>query len=216
MPDPNWQKPSCLIPLSRSEQKRLAIIEAARKIFLDKGFDGASMDVIAETANVSKRTVYNHYASKEALFGDVMLGMCQAKMDAMLLTLSPSDDMAEALTEFGSNFVNQILEPEGKALLRILVAHVDRFPELGQAFFDNGAKEVIATVAEYLRIQTQAGLITVDDPQDAAGSFLTSLHGEFFFRVLVTVAPPPEPAQVQKMVAAAVQRFLHGVLVRPV
>lgn len=215
MADSKWQKPCCIIPLSRSEQKRQAIVEAARATFMDKGFDGASMDMIAETANVSKRTVYNHYSSKESLFGDVMLGMCQAKKEMMILEFSPSDDIAQVLKEFGSNFVGGIFDPDGMALMRILVSHLDRFPELGQAFFDNGPQEVIDGVADYFTIQTKAGLMRIDKPQEAAGSFLTSLHGELFLKMLVTTASLPEQSQIDSFVSDAVDRFLHGALVRP-
>ena len=49
-------------------QKRETIISAAIQIFIEEGFDNASMDRIAERANASKRTVYNHFPSKEELF----------------------------------------------------------------------------------------------------------------------------------------------------
>ena len=54
--------------VTRSELKKQAIIDAAKQEFQDKGFQHASMDNIAQSADVSKRTVYNHFASKEILF----------------------------------------------------------------------------------------------------------------------------------------------------
>ena len=61
-----------------SEIKRKQIIEAAAEEFRSAGFNGTSMDKVAARANVSKRTVYNHFPSKDALFNgivDYMLNM---------------------------------------------------------------------------------------------------------------------------------------------
>lgn len=213
MPKSIWEKLCKCSHLSRSEQKQFDIIEAARNVFLEKGFDGASMDLIAETANVSKRTVYNHYASKEALFAGVMLGMCQAKKETMVLEIPLSGDIAEELKIFGVNFVSLVFDPNGQALLRILVANLDKFPELGQAFFDNGPQEVINAVADYFLAQTKAGRMNIEDPEEASGSFLSSLYGEQFLKILLTPAPAPKQPEIDAMVNQAVTRFLDGVLV---
>lgn len=57
-------------PKRLTDRKRDAIVEAATNLFQTLGFDGASMDRVAETANVSKRTLYNHFPSKEELFAE--------------------------------------------------------------------------------------------------------------------------------------------------
>ena len=59
------------------DEKTEAIVDAARKAFLAKGFDAASMDQIALSANVSKRTVYNRFRSKEELFGAAIMETCR-------------------------------------------------------------------------------------------------------------------------------------------
>ena len=56
----------------RINAKRDAILEAATTAFRDEGFECTSMDRIAELAGASKRTVYNHFRSKEALFQAVV------------------------------------------------------------------------------------------------------------------------------------------------
>ena len=59
-------------PPTRSELKRQAVLDAAAHEFLHQGFDGTTMDAIAKTASVSKRTVYHHFASKEKLFAAIV------------------------------------------------------------------------------------------------------------------------------------------------
>ena len=59
--------------LSKGEQTRTGIIEAAYSVFLEKGYHGASMRQIAERANVALGGIYNHFASKEEIFKEVFL-----------------------------------------------------------------------------------------------------------------------------------------------
>jgi TetR/AcrR family transcriptional regulator of autoinduction and epiphytic fitness len=56
------------IKTRKKSKKRVAILDGAIEVFIDMGYELASMDKIAETAGVSKRTVYNHFGSKENLF----------------------------------------------------------------------------------------------------------------------------------------------------
>src|SRR2546423_228720 len=57
---------------TRSERKRAAILAAATEVFLEKGYPGTSMDEIAALAEVSKQTVYKHFADKERLFSEIV------------------------------------------------------------------------------------------------------------------------------------------------
>ena len=63
---------TCDTPLRLTDRKRAAVIAAAIDEFLAAGFDATSMDRIAARAGVSKRTVYNHFPSKEALFAAIL------------------------------------------------------------------------------------------------------------------------------------------------
>ncbi|MDM3869871.1 TetR/AcrR family transcriptional regulator [Porticoccus sp. W117] len=55
-------------PVTRSQQKQQDIVRAAEQVFIECGYRGASVDAIAERAQVSKRTIYNHFNNKESLF----------------------------------------------------------------------------------------------------------------------------------------------------
>jgi AcrR family transcriptional regulator len=198
--------------LSRSEQKQAAILESARSVFFEDGYDVASMDRIAAVAGVSKRTVYGHFGSKNELFINVMFDMCRANSDPLGMTLDMEQPVETVLKGLGKAFLTMIFDPEGMALFRILVSQSANFPELGQAFFDGGPKELIAKITEYLGEQQKQGRIQVGDCEEAAGSFLASLFGSHQMRCLVTATPPPDEKQIDAMVDGAVGRFLGGVL----
>jgi len=129
------------------------MIQAALQLFSERGFESATMDAIAQEAGVSKPTLYNHWADKEALMLEVMLhvnGLSQEPEDvdtgdlardlATVLTRRPPQEFEEARgrmmpgliaysathPEFGSAWRNQVMEPPRKSLRRILRRGIKR------------------------------------------------------------------------------------------
>ncbi len=208
--------------LTRSETKRAAIVQAAREVFLAKGFDIASMDQIAAVAGVSKRTVYFHFQSKDQLFANVMMEMCANKKLLMIggetletsTVLEADRPIEEALTEFGELFLQLIFEPQTMALLRILIGQTGQFPEIGREFFDQGPREMSAILSQYLDAAHSSGVIKLRDGADrVAGCFLSSLLTPAYLECLATACPPPSADKIRLMSETAVHLFLCGTLV---
>ncbi len=201
-------------PLTRSELKRLSILDSAKSAFLEKGYDSVSMDFIAEKASVSKRTVYSHFGSKDVLFGDIMLVTCSIKQQEMQSGIDIEKPIEDVLTEIGRTFLTFMFDFETIALLRILIGNTDQLPGLGEMFFDGGPEEIIKALAHYLVEVEKTGLIKVDKPELAAASFMSSLLGHDQMRALATNLPLPDEQLIEDKVQGAVDRFLHGVLVK--
>lgn len=199
--------------LTRSDKKRLAIVDAARETFLGNGFETTSMDEIAAIAGVSKRTVYSHFGSKEDLFADVMTMLCVCSSEASLSSLDPEQPIESTLQDLGCGFLQSIFTPESMALFRILITQTEKFPDVGKEFYARGPEVMISMLTEYLEAQQAAGIILIDDTREAAGSFMASLYGPHHMRCLVTGAPSPDESEIEKMVTGAVSRFLNGVRV---
>ncbi len=113
--------------------KQRAILDAASAVFLREGFERASVDVIAAEADVSKRTIYNHFADKRALF----LAVIGYKLHPEGLLRALSSDRLHSpasvrgdLTTIGHLVVDQELDEDAAALRRVLIADIMRFPEL--------------------------------------------------------------------------------------
>ena len=81
-------------------------------------------------------------------------------------------------------------------------------PSLGKTFYETGPAKGIAKLAAYLKAQTEAGVLTVDDPEVAAAQFMESCHGTLFKPVLFNFAPPPPPERVEHVVDVAVRVFM--------
>jgi AcrR family transcriptional regulator len=143
--------PTPLSPLQL--RKRSAILEGAKTVFLRQSFGLATMDDVAAAAGVGKQTVYRHFGSKEALFVGLVISMCE-QVGAFLAGAqdAQADGTPEAqLRVLGWSLAKSLTEPSYLRLYRAIVAEGERLPELGPAFYENGAKVVRAYAAEILR-----------------------------------------------------------------
>ncbi|HEX4615184.1 MAG TPA: helix-turn-helix domain-containing protein, partial [Stellaceae bacterium] len=70
------------IPKARRNGSREAIVAAAERLFLERGFGSVSMDELAEAAGVARRTLYNQFASKEEIFREMLFRVSGQLEDA--------------------------------------------------------------------------------------------------------------------------------------
>lgn len=158
----------------RPSRKQAAILEAATRVFLDNGFRGTSMDTIARAANVAKQTVYQHFVDKERLFAEVVRGAVNAVSDpvsAEIKQLGSGDDLAADLTKLAVRQLGAVLQPRVLALRRLVIAEACRFPELGQAFFDQGPGRTMNGLAARFAELSREGQLRIDDSSTAAAEF---------------------------------------------
>ncbi|WP_211259183.1 TetR/AcrR family transcriptional regulator [Dyella japonica] len=195
---------TALSPLQR--RKRLAILDGAKTVFLRQSFALAKMDDVAAAAGVGKQTVYRHFKSKEALFVGLVISMC-AQVGAFLASHQgrPSDGSPEAgLRELAQSLVQNLIEPDNLRLYRAIVAEAERLPELGQVFYENGAKVVRAMAADILRKRF--------DPSTAAmraATFVQLALGDAYLELSIGFSVPDVEArfalQIDEAVAAALR-----------
>jgi TetR/AcrR family transcriptional repressor of mexJK operon len=158
----------------RSARKHRAITDAARTVFLRKGYGGASMDEVAALAAVSKQTVYKHFADKQRLFTAIITGDIDATESlthTMVAALSESEDVERDLRAFARRHVAEVTQPHLIRLRRIIIAEAERFPELARTWYANGPERAHATLAEQFGALERRGLLRLDDPLLAAQHF---------------------------------------------
>ena len=159
---------------SRSAAKRRAILAAAEKVFLKSGYDGTSMDEIAALAGVSKQTVYKHFADKERLFSEIILGTTN-KIDAVVKQvadkLTDTQDLERDLGLLGREFITTLMNPNLLRLRRLVIATAERMPKVSTAWYEQGFERVLATLASCFQRLTEQRLLMVDDPLLAANHF---------------------------------------------
>lgn len=141
----------------RAQQTRERLRAAAHRLFLQQGYLATSIDaILAEAGISSKETLYRYYASKEELFVDILghLTMEQPGFSEKLLALPTPQDLPSlrlALTQLAREILSMMSQPEYLALLRIMIAEVPRFPQLGPLFFSTIPRRGLSIIMTLLR-----------------------------------------------------------------
>jgi TetR/AcrR family transcriptional repressor of mexJK operon len=193
----------------RDQTKREAILRAATRVFLDEGYDGASMDAIASRAGVSKATVYGHFGSKEALFEAIIRDLTRTLI-RLPMGSPASANPAETLTALARRFVEILLDPASLALYRVLIAAAPRNATLARISYRTGAETIVRELAEYLANETARGTLAVADPTLAAEQFFGQLRGHLQLRALLRVEDRPPQKTLERFVDTAVAAFLRA------
>jgi len=167
-----------------SMQKRDAILAGAVKVFTQKGFASASMDRIAEVAGVSKRTVYNHFPSKEILFQAIVADFIQRHDDKKPTEYSPTRPLETQLKEFVDAEIYLIGDPTNRALSRLLTSTF----LMDTAFGDQTRRqfEPHAAFIRWLNDAKADGALDFPTPELAAKVFYGLVEGCLTWNALLT------------------------------
>lgn len=190
----------------QSPRKRASILEAATQVFCDGGYETASMDRIAECAGASKRTVYNYFPSKEALFLAVVEELSAKMMTAKRVAWDPDRPMTDQLADMARSKSAIADNPSELALARVALGAFVSHPELAAA---TRVRLTEDPLVPWLEAAHTAGALTVPDIALAARIFWAMASGALFWpAVLEGPMPDDERAQViQELVATFLARY---------
>ena len=188
--------------------KRQRILEGARRVFLQDGFDGASIGDVVRAAGVSKGTLYAHFPSKEKLFEALIIEDRRKQAEA-LFTLDENDqDVVRVLRRLGRTFLDMLLSADNLDFLRIVVGASTKFPQLGKVFYEAGPREGTNRLASYLRRLTGQGMLVVEDPQLAARQFLDLCKTGIHLRMMLGDRTAPSSEEIEHNLDGAIKVFL--------
>ena len=199
----------------RSARKRAAILEAARALFLADGYERTSVDAISARADVSKRTVYDYFGGKEALFAAVV----NAAADSLMATLGAAVDeeltddreLGAALLGFARRVATDTFSSSGYAVLRkLLLTEGARFPVPGQERPGDAPEKLLA---ERFGALAREGRIRAPNPRRAAEHFVALT----FLLALDSLGPdswreldPGDVAEIDDILRDGVSAFLRA------
>jgi len=192
---------------SSESVKRRQILEGARKVFLAQGFDGASMGEIAKVAGVSKGTLYVYFDSKESLFAALTTEEKRGLAEVLFKLDAEDPDVRGTLAKLGLSYLRRMGKPEHISSIRMVMGAAEKFPHLGQAFYEPGPCQAIARLSAYFDRQVEAGRLSIEDTGVAAQHFLDLCVSGMLRRLLFSVGEPPTEAQIQKNVENALRVF---------
>ena len=194
--------------VAEDNAKRRQIIDGGRAMFLEQGFDGASMNDIARAAGVSKGTLYVYFQNKEQLFQAICSEECQSQAEDLFNFDQDDTDVEATLTRIGIDFVTLICQPERASTARTIIAIAERMPEIGRAYYETGPARGITLLSEYLKKKVRQGILAIDYCEVVAAQLIEALLAPLFKPVLFNFGKPPTQERIRYVVGIAVRAFL--------
>lgn len=191
----------------RRSGSREAVESAARALFIEKGFEGTSVDEIARRARVSKPTIYAHFGGKEGLFIHVLEVACSRLLAPIIAPAAEVRPIDDVLHDLAHAYTRAVLAPEVVSLHRLFVAEAERFPALGQRYYAAGPGAAHHGLAEFLARRAEAGEIVCPDPLMAAELFAGLVLSPMRLKLLFAVESAPDWDQVDAYSRVSVAMF---------
>jgi AcrR family transcriptional regulator len=208
--------PHSLHPAGEDDSaKRRQILAGASKIFMDLGFDGASMGEIARAAGVSKGTLYVYFADKNRLF-EAIVEQEALEQGKVSFNYDSGRDVPTTLRDFGQTYIHLLCRPGGGSAIRTVMSIAERMPDVGRRFYQCVIENRIHGLATYLDAHVRNGDLVIEDCQHAAAQFIQICQASLFLPFIFQSAPPPSPERIKQVVESATQMFLAAYRAKPV
>ncbi len=195
-----------------TERRRRSLVNAAERVFLKKGYHAATMDDIAISAGISKRTLYQLIDSKEHLF----LLLLDRYRPQVTVTIDYSGATPDTmLFEILSPWARQILTPPNVSVLRLIIADYQRGKTLARLLDRCSAQLCKDTLEKYLTELVAMKKLALDDPNEAAQMLFGMAIGNIHFGMLLGLRGAPSREEVEARLRRAIGIFLRGAMPRP-
>ena len=194
--------------MKQTERKHLAIIAAAKAEFIEHGFIAANMDRISQVAEVSKRTLYRHFDSKEALFISVLKIIQDSVNENVQYHFEPQTPLKTQLIEITRREVDILYHTYGISLSRIIVMEFIRQPDLAKSL----VKDLYSTnaIADWFKLAIKEKAIVDKDVALLTNIYMSLFQGLFFWPQVMELALPCEGIQVEENINTVVDVFLNS------
>lgn len=194
--------------LDRGVARRQAFLQAAREIFLEHGYEAASVNEVVRLAGGSLATLYAQFGNKEGLF----LAFMHDQHDRFAREMRPPEGvdglpLESALQVVGEHFLRRLLQRDSLAFFRVMVSEGRKLPPHMREYFATGGSNLI--FEELTKLLTQAGL----SPNDASESityFIELLRSHHHFQAISDENYALSDAELKAHVARAVRFLLNG------
>jgi TetR/AcrR family transcriptional regulator, mexJK operon transcriptional repressor len=191
-----------------AERRHRLLLATAFRLFLDKGWDGVSVEEISRQSGVAKGFIYARYADKDALFTEAIERLMADAAGTLHLPEPLPDDVEEGLFVLGRKLLDVVLQPEALAIHRQFIAEADRLQDLARRFITGGRNPARDLIMDVLRTYANRGAIRLDDPRLTAEHFAILVVG--IPRMLAILAAREPPAEEERRLRGAVRLFLDG------
>ena len=193
------------MPRARRGESREAIVKAAERLFLERGFGSVSMDELAEAAGVARRTLYNQFASKEEIFREMLLAVSRQLEAAFPPSTETQGAVEDVLRVVARTILGLHERPGYLGFLRMVVADSVQFPWIAREFAAVMDPQT-ERLTRYLAHLTAAGVLDCREPMLAAHQFMGMMNQFSLWPWLIAREALPIPAEI--MVEETLRMFL--------
>jgi TetR/AcrR family transcriptional regulator of autoinduction and epiphytic fitness len=165
--------------MSLRTEKRDRILDAAVSEFQERGFTGASMDRIAERAEVSKRTVYNHFDGKETLFRSIVDLIVEEANDTVNVTYRPGKPIRPQLVDLARAEGRLLRSKTFMRLVRMALGETIRDPALAAEM--NACTEKVSVFHDFMQAAGEDGQLRTEDVETATEQFIGLIKSRAFW-----------------------------------
>ncbi|APC11684.1 MULTISPECIES: TetR/AcrR family transcriptional regulator [Providencia] len=187
----------------KGKRRNQALITAAADIFLQYGFEGATLDMIIERAGGSRSTLYKNFGDKEGLFAAVVAAMIDDIFIEPNEKAPKLDTIEMVLSFYGSRFLLNVLKPQSIGLYRLILGEYNRFPEISQAFFEQGPVKSYRSLTQKL---SQLPDVKVDETTllSISSRFLEMLKADVFITTFCVADFKPSDEFIEQQITLSV------------
>jgi AcrR family transcriptional regulator len=193
------------------EAERCRILrDAAAEVFLRDGYAAANMDEVARRAGMSKRTLYQLYPSKTALF-EATIGAALAPLH-LDTELEREPDLEQALAGILEAAGRHLLALRQNAIFRLVIAEGQRSPELAEALHRVILGHGTSPLQRRIATEMVRGRLRFEDAEAGARALYGMALAPVQMMMLLGLREPPEEGEIRRLTQRAVAIFLHGAL----
>ena len=192
---------------SRGKKRKARILSAATRLFLSVGYGETSIDAIVEKAGGSKATLYSYYPTKADLF--------RAVVDSIVTypegpELHPFDSVRDTLVDFAERRLRVVFTRKHRALIRLIVAERDRFPDIARMYYEQGPLHSHMLLREYFEDLIDKGVIDMRSADEACEFFRGMLMHQRYIEQLYLDSRPLSSEEISVKARHVVDRFLDA------
>ncbi len=184
------------------------VVVGARAVFMREGYEGASVDEIARDSGVSKATLYSYFPDKQHLFMAVLTEECGHQSEIEFTLGSGTMTVPESLHYICHALTSFVVSAFGRDMFRVCIAEAQRFPALGQAFYESGPRRWNRKISEFLQSPKARDALDIEDPFLAADQLAQLCRTDLLLKLMFGIVPSVSEEDIARIADEAVKTFM--------
>lgn len=190
------------------------IVDAARELFVELGFQATTLDKVAQRAKISKLSIYRHFENKEALFSAAIADGCHQLFAPHALLEGVDGSAEDQLMAVGSSLLRTLLRADVRSVEAMVMADKTNQQSLSKLHYEAGPVHVITQIEALLRQLHAKAVLNVSDPLQSARLFAALFKGSDLLMIArFDAARAEDDTEIESYCRSAVAMFIaahHG------